>query len=243
MLAASFWLTIDYSNRQSAIILDIREIFQTSTTRIVRLLEENKIIAEDLQSPQGQQDLANIPSNNHPVGHNLGNAITKSSAPGHSDVVCFQTSVIQSCRSICNCQCHNLSHLRSPGWLRSLVGACFVSYGVIPILGRASCNSARCKARTHSSAQIMYFFPTWFLSRVLFFSVSMRLLIGQGATIHIRVPRVIGKVHRIYDYMYFGDVGMVQKALAVQEISPVDVDEDGVTLLMVRSNIWSSSAC
>jgi hypothetical protein len=81
----------------------------------------------------------------------------------------------------------------------------------------------------------MYFFPTWFLSRVLLFSVSMGLLIGHGATIHIRVPRLIGKVHRIYDYLYFGDIGMVQKALAVQEISPVDVDEDGVSLLMVRS--------
>jgi hypothetical protein len=83
------WLTIDYSNRQSAIILDIREIFQTSTTRIVRLLEENKMVAEDQQSLQGQQGLANIPPNNHPVEHNLGNAITKSSAPGRSDVVCF----------------------------------------------------------------------------------------------------------------------------------------------------------
>jgi hypothetical protein len=81
----------------------------------------------------------------------------------------------------------------------------------------------------------MYFFPTWFLSRAVFFSLLVGSLTGQGASLHVRIPRVIGKVHRIYDYLYFEDTGMVQNALAMREVSPVDVDEDGVSLIMVRS--------
>lgn len=82
-----------------------------------------------------------------------------------------QTSIYSSskCNSLCTCRCHQKLTMKSPTWMQNVIGSLFVGYHGMPLLGSLTCNEKLCKREQSRLLSVTYFFPAWFLHRIIFF--------------------------------------------------------------------------
>ncbi|KAK3318752.1 hypothetical protein B0H66DRAFT_558129 [Apodospora peruviana] len=158
-------------------------------------------------------------------------ATSNHSERSSSSIMCFQTELKQRCPYGCNCQCHKRSTVQAPSWLRPIMGAFSVNYNSIPILSPRPCNLASCRSNSKTSIHLQYYFPSWLLARGMLLAISWSSLTGEGASLHLRIPVVIGR-HRVWHYIAHDKVSQIQDLLVKQKISPNSVDERGQSLLL-----------
>ncbi len=136
------------------------------------------------------------------------------------------------CGSTCNCQCHVRSHIRSPTWLRRIVGCLFVSYSGIPYLPGQACNLRACN-RGKLALRVSYMFPTALISKIFSITTAWTDLLGIQMT--LRAPTVINTSSGIWNIVEMDKPLNLRMAFDGGYAYPTDVDVTGETLLHVRA--------
>lgn len=141
-------------------------------------------------------------------------------------------SIEKSCTSLCQCNCHQFSVVSTPTWLKGLIGLLFVGYAGIPIPSQKSrpCSENLCSRNKSPLLKVNYYFPSWFLSRMIALRDRWTPLDGHSLT--VRTPRVT-RSYSLFNAVKTGHLAQVQKLFAEGKASPFDVNEFGVSALIV----------
>ena len=134
------------------------------------------------------------------------------------------------CKPWCSCACHRERYIRSPRFLEQFIGSLFVGYSGIPVL-KASCNE-ECHLQSQPRTYVTYFFPKWFLSRMVTLMMTVTPLAGPIAS--IKVQRTVPGSSAIFTYAKLGNEDGIRSLFENGSASPHDLDSDsGVTPLHV----------
>ena len=114
----------------------------------------------------------------------------------------------------------------------AVFGLLFVGYSGLPILSPA-CTEKSCRwpSTNKSSIGITYYFPVWFVARILSVSLSFTLL--SGPEMSLRMPRVVQRDSAIWDFAETGNTEGMQMMFAEGMASPYDVGGYGQSALHV----------
>lgn len=136
------------------------------------------------------------------------------------------------CDSRCRCRCHKQTRVQTPQMLQSVLGTLFVGYASLPVV-TPPCDNERCKGSSEGFLQINYFFPGWFIARII--SVTLRFQGNTGPEMSFRILNVRSKNASIFHYASAGDAKAVDMLLTTKKASVLDVTDDtGHSALHVR---------
>ena len=148
-------------------------------------------------------------------------------------ILCFQASIYPTCHVQCRCQCHKSTSRISPEYLQPAIGAFFLSYKTFPVFGSYPCDDLNCQRRQAPRLELHYYLPTWLFSRAVHFSMSWDSLTAAGATLHLRIPRIIHTSDSVWEIIRCGDLGRLRQRLSWRKNTPTDVSPTGMSLLLV----------
>ena len=155
------------------------------------------------------------------------------------DVVCIGTSLKDPsrCPTSCLCQCHTKNKViyRSPEWMDFFLGSYFIGYNNLPMLRQYNCDVPYCNDY-YSTIDFHYRFPRWLLNREVSVSAFISSSLVEGASLCLKVPRIIEADDDIWSLIRHGENARFQRLLPEQLYSPVDIDREGDTLLRVCYN-------
>jgi len=117
------------------------------------------------------------------------------------------------------CQCHVKTRGETPRWLRNLFGTLFYQYTGLPVLGKRSCNSVRCRHHESWSAKFEYRFPVWLFPLIVSWSGTWIDLNGIGGGWSFRVPDLIPNLN-IIQLIRGGDSLQIEQFMETHNISP-----------------------
>lgn len=181
---------------------------------------------------------------------NLNHTMKPDTPGGQTTALCHSESVSlsniiriklarNSCDSACRCVCHRRSQFKSPRSVNALLGSLFVGYQASP-WSTQTCSSSDCRQRSKKLTYV-YAFPQWFLARILV--VDMAYSQSRGPELCLRVMRVRSRDTGIFRSLlsnFSSDeewmVHHVKRLLDDGDISELDVDQEGFTILHVR--LW-----
>lgn len=93
-----------------------------------------------------------------------------------------------ACKPWCSCICHAQKTLKSPSFMERLVGSLFVGYTGIPRL-RSQCNQQSCHLASPPMIYITYYFPAWFLARMVSLMIASTPL--AGPVVSLKTQRAV----------------------------------------------------
>ncbi|KAK2776808.1 hypothetical protein CKAH01_03300 [Colletotrichum kahawae] len=230
-------LVSSQSTRQTKVVLDGQQSFSACFETMNDRIEAGTAVLRETQSKNNDicaslhRMLAaevtdaepSLQSNPHRQRPNAGVDDPLSSIYMH-------TSLRQVCSPYCKCQCHLPSSVRTPTWVRSVLGSLFFEYNDMPLLMPRKCDDSGC--RNHSSLRLIYVFPKWFVSRAVFLTTSWGSLTGLGSSLYLQVPRVVPSVQML-SAVYNSDIDWIKRGISNSTVLPTDVDETGNSLLMI----------
>ena len=154
-----------------------------------------------------------------------------------TSIIRITTSVAtQKCAKRCPCQCHTQTPMRSPTWLKTIIGQMLFSYhGLLRTTPR---NFPPCR-QTARKTEFTYYFPQWLAKRALIMS-SVSDMAGRGASISIAMPIIIPGNDRIWSVIQYGNIARLQQFFC-DGYSPYMVDEMGQSFAAVRKSFSSPS--
>ena len=205
---------------------------------------------ESAQGFHNEQRTAAAPDTNE-VPQNILNCVSQESTPSSTDLAltrqpaprgynalqiaksnCFRITG-KSCNVNCRCSCHKKGSLKSPKFLKTILGSIMVGYNAIPGLAQG-CNDPSCKGQS-TNITYTYAFPDWFLSRVVYFNFKNQQL--SGPELCLRVIRVRPLKSDIFlavsDNREEVALEHTKRLLLAGEASVLDVDPEGVSILSV----------
>jgi hypothetical protein len=139
-----------------------------------------------------------------------------------------------SCTPWCSCACHREWRFRTPRILEQFIGSLFIGYSGLPVL-RPPCNERTCHLRSQPLTYVTYFFPKWFLSRMVSFMMTVTPLAGPVAS--LKVQRTVPGSADIFTFAKLGDVDGIRTLFENGLASPHDVHFDsGITPLHVGTS-------
>ncbi|KAI0883859.1 ankyrin [Annulohypoxylon maeteangense] len=136
----------------------------------------------------------------------------------------------RSCK-YCQCQCHSPTSRTQPnplvspiyGWLKS-------AYNIIPRVDTRRCDVSTCR-RACSPVRVNIRLPLPFYSRMLEATLSLNSVVGVGASLHLRVARIIPLNSSITYEIRLNKIDMVRQRFSRGEISPIDVFEGTICII------------
>ncbi|KAI9711345.1 MAG: hypothetical protein M1812_007194 [Candelaria pacifica] len=208
------------------------EHHQSSSQALIRLDEQSNGTLAQLQKIQNQlEDTARCLKSAGPTEFD---SSPPSNIAGSSPVPTPDTTIgirlVQrtenTCVRLCNCACHKPSRLGMK-FLDRVIGSLFVGYtglpGITPPCNEHSCRKGR--HRANFSAHFTYYFPSWFLTRMI--SSAIKYTPRDGPQIlFIRAPRIRPDNANIFWDAIDGDVVAMQQAFSTGRASPFDVSDD-----------------
>ena len=129
----------------------------------------------------------------------------------------------RKCDLWCHCRCHTYVRAQTPEVLQSILGTLFVGYAGLPALG-PPCSYIKCRRASEGYLQINYYFPPWFLARIV--SLSMRFQDSKIPNISMRVLNVRDSYENIFRSALVNDAESVLYQLTVGQASVLDVTDD-----------------
>lgn len=172
---------------------------------------------------------AQQPLMSHDAIHEISKNPSRSSRP----IFRVRTALRKSCHRSCKCQCHKRTSLSSPRWMKDIIGLMFIDYSGKPILGTQACNEKLCRQQENSLLKINYYFPWWFLRRMIIFrDYSTSLLAGEHM-ISVRTPRIVDPFSDVIVMAQTGNVSLMQALFSQNLASPFDTTPKGESLLHV----------
>jgi len=152
--------------------------------------------------------------------------------PERNSLVCINATVHVKCPTGCHCQCHVARRTASsPSWLRPVLGSVLLVYQNLPVLGFRPCNEAQCQ--NAGSLRLNYRFPSWFWNRAVVLTAALADLSGIGATLHLRIPRVIYPDDNLWTLIIKNELPKIQMAFSQRLYAPLDVGQSGNSILHV----------
>lgn len=146
----------------------------------------------------------------------------------------IRTAIQAACSASCRCQCHRTTSLKSPQWMKSFIGLLFVGYSGTPLSFRQKpCNEISCQQQNYSILSVNYFFPSWFLHRMVLFRGCTRSLLAGEHMISVRTPRVVDTSSDSILLAQGGKVMAMQDLFSQHLASPFDTSIMGESLLHV----------
>ena len=122
------------------------------------------------------------------------------------------TTTSQLCPSGCRCQCHTHTSVRTPPWLRSVVGQLLWSYN--SSISMRSCNFSSCR-KSLGKHHFTYYFPPWLVSRAFIASASLGGLFGTGAKVSVNIPLIIPEEdHIVWSIVMAGNLEQLRHLLS-----------------------------
>ena len=144
------------------------------------------------------------------------------------------------CEYDCNCVCHQMARMKSPSYLNAIFGWLLIGYSAQPWSLRL-CDNPDCQRRLRS-VSYTYAFPRWLLNRM----ITLRIAYDQsrGPELCIRLVRVRPDDADIF-YAAWTDteevaIQEIQQLLKHGEASVLDVDQNGLNALQVRTKPCSA---
>lgn len=152
-------------------------------------------------------------------------------------------TIRRKCPQNCLCQCHFRQTTQTPGGVFSRVlGQLFLNYSSVPVWDPRPCNRPGCNNEERTDSMLLrYAFPAWLLRRLLAFSASWGSLTGQGASLHMRVSRVLPDSHPVWNAILSCNTNQVRSLIEAHEVLPTDVNPRGMSVFYVRSNRYLDS--
>lgn len=136
-----------------------------------------------------------------------------------------------SCNSRCLCRCHKTHTAKTPKPMEHLIGSLFIGYSNTP-LNRKSCNEKMCKQQRSSLLKVNYYFPSWFLHRMI--AIKNIWDPTHGLQISVRTPRVVEYSADVFLIADHGNLDSLKALFAKGLASPFDVASgSGLSLLQV----------
>ncbi|EXF77969.1 B-cell lymphoma 3-encoded protein [Colletotrichum fioriniae PJ7] len=116
------------------------------------------------------------------------------------------------CPRGCRCRCHTRAAVRTPPWLRNVVGQLHWSFD--SSISMRSCNYTPCR-KSLSKHNITCYFPPWLVSRAIMASVNLENVFDAGAKVSLNVPLVIPEEdHIVWPLVMAGNLGQLRELLS-----------------------------
>lgn len=138
----------------------------------------------------------------------------------------------RKCDVWCDCNCHTHVRAQTPDMLQSILGTLFVGYAGLPAL-TPSCSNTKCRRATDGFLQINYYFPQWFLTRIV--SMAMKFQDSKIPNICMRVMNVRNMYEGVFMSAFENDADAVEYQITIGQASVLDAtDDSGHSPLHVR---------
>ena len=235
-------------------------------SRIGLTIDDIHIISDQILSNQSQAEsrtsqqlkehsrlLTNILSSQSSI-HNLLSTTTQPRAWFQSAMMCaneqsagcvvqIQASHYQRspCAVHCKCFCHMIKTVRSPASLKQLIGTLLIGYSGCPVrIGTSrGCTEASCLSRMTFQARVFYLFPSWFVAKSLIMGLTVQSL--SEVNVSLKVLRIVPAGSEIFRLANLNDVDGLKSLLSRGLASPLDVDSNNYTAILVRLYFLSVS--
>ena len=125
------------------------------------------------------------------------------------------------CAPGCLCTCHSTYHFRSPQVLDRILGACFVGYCGFPFQSRQSCTDVLCRAQRKFRTRVNYFFPSWFVSKMMAINV-MGTFSGE-ISMCLSVRGVLAPSANVFRLVLHDDYDGLRRLYSTRSACPNDV--------------------
>ena len=134
------------------------------------------------------------------------------------------------CDYYCRCLCHKSYGFKSPQALDHFLGALVFGYSGRPL---QNCTEKSCKNKTDFRAHVDYYFPSWFLRRML----SCVYTLSNEPSVSLTMRRVVPASAEIFRLILLDDVDGLRRLFASGSASPNDLlHPTGTSALHVSSN-------
>ncbi|KAJ5961042.1 ankyrin repeat containing protein [Penicillium vulpinum] len=147
----------------------------------------------------------------------------KSFAPSNQGIVRIRAAhyIGKICEADCRCACHQRVKYHSPSLVGPVVGQLFFGYAGFPRI-RSRCDDDRCGRSRARHVSIEYWFPLWFLSRILMIILSLQ---RSGPELRLRVVRRIPDAAQCIDFARTGNIEGIKLLFKEGLASPFDVSQ------------------
>ena len=136
------------------------------------------------------------------------------------------------CIAGCSCNCHTPRHFRSPPLLDAILGPLFAGYSGYPLRNFQRCSVKECLGQTDFKFHIKYYFPSWFLGRMLAMKFNTQL--SGEPSIGLTIRRTVASNSDLFRLMSADDADGLRRLFASRSASPNDiVYVSGMTALHV----------
>ncbi|KAE8391284.1 ankyrin repeat-containing domain protein [Aspergillus alliaceus] len=156
-------------------------------------------------------------------------------APSKEHFIHVETSLKhrKRCSPSCQCQCHSRrANYQNQRWCWPVLGRLFLNYDSLPLPRKRKCDQKGCRSYT-SRVHMVYHFPSWAWNRAIGVSFYGSTILGVGASLHIKVPRVIPLENsEAWSAAYGGNSTALKHWLSTLRYSPFDVQSDGASLVL-----------
>lgn len=145
-----------------------------------------------------------------------------------------------SCSSGCLCRCHKTYFAKTPKLMEDVIGSLFIGYSNTP-MNRKPCNEKLCRQQRSSLLKVNYYFPSWFMHRMVSFKNIWNP--GEGHRISVRTPRIVPAASDVFLVADHGNLDAMKLLFTQGLASPFDISaETGQSVLQVSrlyGNVWS----
>ncbi|KAF3291529.1 hypothetical protein TWF970_000743 [Orbilia oligospora] len=193
-------LSVTEISLQSANIEQSQKTLINHTTHLTHTQSQLQASVDQLSKPtqtlidkqdqilQNVQDLIQIFYNSSPNITSASFQNTNSNSTSTSTYFKVTAKAV-GCSSYCLCACHRRSSISTPAIFRQILGFLFIGYVGSPVFKTTKCTQKKCKGQTQSSIHVIYYFPTWWMNRVLVgaANVSNQGISNARLTTHARL--------------------------------------------------------
>ncbi|KAH8586903.1 ankyrin repeat-containing domain protein [Bisporella sp. PMI_857] len=168
------------------------------------------------------------------------------SAPFQDNAFKVETAVFhQRCATQCRCQCHRVTRMQTPPWLKDIFGGLFVTtrgIRLLPFPGRETCNESSCYRHSNTVARIDYYFPCWLMACMISIVGQGHALIGAGATLSLKASRMVPDYSPIFFAVDHANHKSIAHMVYSGSATLFDMDQYGDSLLWYasRSHNWQT---
>ena len=131
------------------------------------------------------------------------------------------TAKWHNCLAHCRCACHQERRFTSPFLLHNALGTLFLGYSGYPLNTLEHCTEIGCQARGALKMSINYFFPAWFLTRVL--TMSLINTSCNEIQASLKITRVVPLGAEVFRLSRLNDVDGLKRLFSWGLATPNDV--------------------
>ena len=133
--------------------------------------------------------------------------------------------VYKKCPLGCPCVCHSTQQWKMPEAIDNITGKLFCGYSGKPLLSQR-CSIPSCLEQQATSTWMTYFFPRWFINRII--SLNLRVDDLGSPSFSLKTRRAVPEMSQIFTLSRLGDLAGLQQLLGSRTASPNDIHCEGL---------------